>query len=488
QVLRQLSGNDMKKIDFYFHPEGSLANTYKTQGSDIGLAAGLIGMDITDPEMPDSLEKISARGVELSFHITDYPANHPNTYRCTIINSNDEVIHATALSTGGGLIEFVEFQGYKCSVKMDLPTLIIQGRSDEINQWWNKANTDPEFKSQIYRHQIDNQGNESMLIIEFNTDNPIVKNIDLRECKSTLINPVYPVIGYAGSTLPFRTAGDLENMHNLLQQDLATLATNYESKRSGISVEDVKKRMNELVDIFMESIDTGLSGTEYKDRLVHAQSPEFMKSAHQGKLLNAGPLDKMTAYTMAIMESKSAMEVIIAAPTAGAAGGLPGALIGMAEDMSANRKQVVNAFLAAGLIGVFISKEATFAAEVAGCQAETGSGASMAAAGMIQLAGGNAQQALGAASIALQNVMGLICDPVANRVEIPCLSRNVQAGANALISANMVLGGVDPVIPLSETIKSMLDVGKALPREFRCTALGGLSVTPTAKELGNSII
>lgn len=155
----------------------------------------------------------------------------------------------------------------------------------------------------------------------------------------------------------------------------------------------------------------------------------------------------------------------------------------MAEELDANLDQITKAFLAAGLIGVFISRDATFAAEVAGCQAETGTGAGMAAAGMIQLANGTAREALGAASIALQNVMGLICDPVANRVEVPCLSRNVQSGANALASANMILGGVDPVIPLSETINTLLDVGKALPRELRCTALGGLSVTKTAKEI-----
>jgi L-serine dehydratase len=191
----------------------------------------------------------------------------------------------------------------------------------------------------------------------------------------------------------------------------------------------------------------------------------------------------MAAYSMAIMESKSAMEVIIAAPTAGSAGSLPGALIAMAEEIDASREELVRAFLAAGLTGVLISADATFAAEVAGCQAETGAGAAMAASGLIQLAGGNAKQAMDAASIALQNVMGLVCDPIGNRVEIPCLGRNIQAGANALVSANMVLGGVDAVVPFSESIKTMLDVGKALPRELRCTALGGLSVTKTAKEL-----
>jgi L-serine dehydratase len=191
----------------------------------------------------------------------------------------------------------------------------------------------------------------------------------------------------------------------------------------------------------------------------------------------------MIAYTMAVMESKSAMEIIIAAPTAGSAGGLPGALLGMAEEINAGRDDIIRAFLAAGLAGVFIAAEATFAAEVAGCQAETGAGAAMAAAGLVEMGGGNGRQAMAAASIALQNIMGLVCDPVANRVEIPCLGRNIQAAANALASANMVLGGVQHFIPFSETIKTMMDVGNAMPRELRCTALGGLAATKTAREI-----
>jgi len=283
--------------------------------------------------------------------------------------------------------------------------------------------------------------------------------------------------------LPFRTAGDLEEREDIAELDLAELAIEYETKRSGISSGEVLSRMDKIIDILMESIDKGLSGTEYDDRIAHSQSPVYIEQMQKGKLIPAGPLERMTAYTMAIMEAKSAMEVIVAAPTAGSAGGAPGALIALAEEMGLNRKDLTRAFLVSGIVGVFISADATFAAEVAGCQAETGAGAGMAAAGMIQLAGGNAKQALDAASIALQNIMGLVCDPVGNRVEIPCLSRNVQAGSNALISANMILGGVNAFIPLSESIKTMLEVGKALPRELRCTALGGLSVTKTAKEI-----
>jgi L-serine dehydratase len=139
--------------------------------------------------------------------------------------------------------------------------------------------------------------------------------------------------------------------------------------------------------------------------------------------------------------------------------------------------------LAGGMIGVLIAAGATFAAEVGGCQAECGAGSGMAAAALVNLAGGSARQAVNAASLALQNILGMICDPVANRVEVPCLGKNVMAASNALACANMALADYDPVIPLDEVIQSMDAVGKMLPAALRCTALGGLSITKTSKEI-----
>ena len=144
---------------------------------------------------------------------------------------------------------------------------------------------------------------------------------------------------------------------------------------------------------------------------------------------------------------------------------------------------MAHGMLAAGMIGGYICARSTFAADVCGCLAECGSGSGMAAAALVTLAGGSAQQAVDAASMALQNTLGMICDPVANRVEVPCLGKNVLAASNALACANMALAGYDAVIPLDETIAAMDRVGKSLPMELRCTTLGGLSITATSKAL-----
>ena len=199
-----------------------------------------------------------------------------------------------------------------------------------------------------------------------------------------------------------------------------------------------------------------------------------------GRLLNGGTLNRIVLYVTALMEVKSSMGVIVAAPTAGACAALPAAVIAMAEEMKLSEEDMAKALLAGGLIGVFIATRWTFAAEVGGCQAEGGSAASMAAAALVTLANGTLAQAVAAASMAFQSMLGLICDPVANRVEVPCLGKNVLAASNALSCANMALADYDPVIPFDEVVETAQRVAGQLPRELRCTALGGLSISKTS--------
>ena len=198
-------------------------------------------------------------------------------------------------------------------------------------------------------------------------------------------------------------------------------------------------------------------------------------------LIEAAVLNRIILFVSSMMEGKSSMGVIVAAPTAGSCGALPGAVLGVSSAMELSIEEATKAMLAAGMIGLFISAHATFAAEVGGCQAECGSGSGMAAAAIVSLARGSLEQALSASSMALQNSLGMICDPIANRVEAPCLGRNIMAASNALSCANMALADYDHLIPLDEVIETMDQVGKSIANELRCTALGGLSITKTSK-------
>jgi L-serine dehydratase len=266
------------------------------------------------------------------------------------------------------------------------------------------------------------------------------------------------------------------------------LAVAYEMARGNISAAEVFEKMAVIVRIMADSIDSGLRGTEYADRILPAQSLLFKEKMIQGKLLDDPVLNRIILYVSAVMEMKSSLGVIVAAPTAGACGTLPGTIIGAGRLLAATEGEIIKAMLVAGLIGVFIADQSTFAAEDAGCQAECGSASGMAAAGLVHLAGGNLQQALAAASLALQNSFGMTCDPIANRVEAPCLGKNVMAAANALACANMALAGYQHLIPLDEVLLAFDRVGRSLPRELRCTALGGLSLTKTAQKIQASLL
>jgi L-serine dehydratase len=153
------------------------------------------------------------------------------------------------------------------------------------------------------------------------------------------------------------------------------------------------------------------------------------------------------------------------------------------EELDLPEERVVMALLAASAVGLIVAKRATFAAETAGCQVEIGVAGAMAAAAVVEAVGGTAQQAADAAAVSLQNTMGSVCDPVQGTCEIPCHTRNAVAASSAFTCADLILGGYRNLIPLDETIDASYAVGKSLPRELRCTAAGGLAVTPSAQSL-----
>jgi L-serine dehydratase len=284
-------------------------------------------------------------------------------------------------------------------------------------------------------------------------------------------------------SVPFSTCEKMLRFGEDRQLDLWELAVHYESARGNLAHQAVFQMMHDIVCTMQQSIRDGVAGTVYDDRILGYQSGSFQAQMENQRLLDAGVLNRIILYVTAMMEVKSSMGLIVAAPTAGACAGLPGACIGAAEAMGLSTVEMTKALLAAGMIGVFIAVGATFAAEVGGCQAECGAGSGMAAAALVTLGSGSTRQAVAAASMALQNILGMVCDPVANRVEVPCLGRNVLAASNALACANMALADFNPVIPLDEVIEAMDQVGKSLPQELRCTALGGLSITPTSKAI-----
>jgi L-serine dehydratase len=297
------------------------------------------------------------------------------------------------------------------------------------------------------------------------------------------LKPVLPIMARKNLKVPFISSEEMLVYNSGKNFSLWELAIEYEMARGNISALEVFEKMRAIIRIMGNAIETGLKGTHYEDRILGSQSPQFRQKLDANKLVEASTTNRMIMYVSAIMEVKSSMGVIVAAPTAGSCGALPGALFGVAHSLQVEEDDIVKAMLAAGLIGVFIAAHATFAAEVGGCMAETGSGGGMAAAAIVQMNGGSLSQSLAASSLALQNSLGIICDPIGNRVEAPCLGRNVMAASNALACANMALADYEHLVPLDQVIETMKVVGDQIHHTLRCTNLGGLSITPAAKRI-----
>ena len=481
RMARDLMDGKPQEVRVEFHPTGSLATTHASQGSDMGLCGGLLGWDATDERLVKSPQAIREAGIKVDFIISDYFAEHPNTYKMTLGNSKEQ--HTmTAISTGGGMIEVLEIDGVRLSMAGDFYETLMYLDADAsrlIEFLKDKIIADDILllkKADTFLLQI-----KAPYFLSGEIYTELEKKFNINNIKT--ISPVLPVLSAKSIKIPFTTCEDMLRYNEGKDLELWELAIHYESARGNLSHQQVFDKMKEIVQIMQKSILEAIEGTTYTDRILGHQSGYFQEQLMSNKLMDGGILNTMILYVTAMMEMKSAMGVIVAAPTAGACGTLPGTVIGAATAMGLTLDDMTRAMLAAGIIGVFIANGATFAAEVGGCQAETGAASGMAAAGLITLTKGNIEQAVAAASMALQNTLGIICDPVANRVEVPCLGKNIMAAGNALTSSNMALADYDPVIPLDEVIDTMDKVGKMLPSELCCTALGGLSITRTSKKI-----
>jgi L-serine dehydratase len=474
RLARDLMDGELTEVLVEFDRAGSLPTTHESQGSDMGLFGGLLGWDADDQRLPGSAQWLAEAGISLRIETVDVGDPHPNTYRLTLRNRREQH-RLIAVSTGGGMIEVISID--------DVPLHMDGGYHETLV--WLPPHCQPQFHAdEVLRHDqgdyVRSDHDQSDTVLWQVKGAGFVPVEEMQPIRVKRLAPVLPVPSRSGIRLPFTSCSEMLRNDAERHTPLWLLGVQYEQARGGFSEDEVLAKMLRIIDILKRSIQQGIAGTQYEDRVLGHQSGRFAELMRTGQLLDAGPLNRIVLYVTALMEVKSSMGVIVAAPTAGACAALPGAVIGMAEAMGKDDTEMAKAMLAAGLIGVFIATRWTFAAEVGGCQAEGGAAASMAAAALVTLAGGTRDQAVAAASLAFQSMLGLICDPIANRVEAPCLGKNVLAASNALASANMALADFDPLIPLDEVIDAAKAVAEKMPREHRCTSLGGLAVTPTS--------
>ena len=249
------------------------------------------------------------------------------------------------------------------------------------------------------------------------------------------------------------------------------------------TAEIVDQRMDRVLEIMKDAAFSPIKDPVISmGGLIGGEARKLCKFHDLGKSLCGNVLGKGITYAMATLETNASMGLIVASPTAGSAGIVPGMMLALQEVYGFSDKKIRQALFNAGAIGYLAMRNATVAGAVGGCQAEVGIASAMAASAAVELLGGTPLQCTYAASTVLMNMLGLVCDPVGGLVEYPCQNRNAAGVSNALIAAEMSLAGITQFIPLDEMIDAMYTVGKKLPAELRETALGGCAATPSACE------
>jgi len=261
------------------------------------------------------------------------------------------------------------------------------------------------------------------------------------------------------------------------------LALASEARLLGWSEAKTQAEMSVRLKVMRAAVRDGLARDNHPMRLLAPSAGAVYRADAAGRLFAGGLPVRAAARALAAMHVASGGGVVCAAPTGGSAGVLPAVAVTLAEELGQSDDAVVRALFAAGAVGAILAERATFAAEVAGCQVEIGAAGAMAAAAVVEAAGGSARQVADAAAVAFQNTMGSVCDLVQGMVEIPCHTRNAAAAASAFVMADLVMGGYANPVPLDETIDAVYATGRMLPPELRCTARGGLAATPSARSL-----
>lgn len=287
----------------------------------------------------------------------------------------------------------------------------------------------------------------------------------------------------------FDTVAELIEIAEKNNISLAQVVINKEKEINEKTEEEVREQMRKTLQVMKESSQKGLEeDIKSMSGLTGGDAKLVENARKEGKTVMGDLFSKVLARTLAVSELNASMGKIVACPTAGSCGILPGSLLTLAAEKNCSEEEIIDALFVASGFGIVIAKQASVSGAEGGCQAECGSASGMAAAAITYLYGGNNEAVASAAAISLKNLMGLVCDPVAGLVEVPCIKRNAIGSSNAVTSAEMALAGVRSVIPVDEVIAAMKKVGDALPDSLKETSQGGLAVTPTGLKIKDELI
>ena len=285
----------------------------------------------------------------------------------------------------------------------------------------------------------------------------------------------------------FRNVKELVELATTENKLISELMIEQEMLVTRRSREDIMKQMDTNLTVMEQAVEKGLKGVHSTSGLTGGDAVLLHNYMKGSTSVTAGVTANREASAVSDNEVNAAMGTICATPTAGSAGVVPGTLFAVQNQLNPTREEMIRYLFTSGAFGFVVANNASISGAAGGCQAEVGSAAAMAAAAIVEMSGGTPQQCSEAFAISMKNMLGLVCDPVAGLVEVPCVKRNAMGAANALVSADMALAGVTSRIPCDEVIDAMFKIGQTMPSALKETAQGGLAATPTGRALAERI-
>lgn len=485
-VCQQLLGEVPVKAVVEYYIKGAFPTTLYGMCSDVAFINGLMGREQNNPEFNLAYDKAKEIGMEVSFaEVDDLTVGGMETVRIRMSGTEGNSLTVIGESVGGGAFKIHYIDDCEADIRgmnYELLVFLDINADAEKEASYIVSKTLPVNDYSIVK-------GEKYAIVNIKSghdfDEGLLTELQMKSdvIRVRVVKPIHPIVADITKKPPFETPQEMIAYCKERSCSTARAAIDYEMAVSGWSEAQVREYADMLLDIMRNSRSNGLKEDLTFEGIVTPKAAAMKGVMGCGNQPSLGLLDDAIPAALGIMEWSNASGKIVCVPTGGSSGIVPGLLLSAAERMHASDEALYEALMSAGIIGVLMMVDGNeFAGGTHGCQAEVACGTAMASAGLVQLMGGSAKEACDAAAMSLQCFLGLICDPVAGLVQVPCLARNIAGVSVAAASANAVCAGFDVVIPLEEMSHIMVRVGTDITKELGMCC-SGCCLTPTGERL-----
>lgn len=485
RITRQINGETPAKVVMDLACSTNYASTFLGSRSDLAFINGLLGKEPDDPGFLSAYKDAAAAGLSVSFNTIGWKgAGTIKGHRIRLTDRRGNTTMVTADSTGGGTIKVMSIDGCSVTILGDQYELLVFTEKMGRPQLESLGASIAAQLTSCNSYTC-SRGRGKFSLINIKSSVPINKDFLLRLPdrerirQVRVLEPVHSITWNSMLQPPFTTPEEMVQYIDSKRIEPWEAAIDYEASLSGWSKSEVMEFAQKTWDIAKQSIAKGMESQFDMNGILTPKAMQLSQKFGTADTIPMGVLDICGPIALGIMEYSNSSGIIVCMPTGGASGIVPACIYGTGAYLKIEEKRLVKALLVAGLLGVFLSRGNNFSGGELGCQAEIGCATAMAAGALVQIMNGSAQQICDAGSMALQCLLGLVCDPVAGVVQIPCLARNMGASAIAVMSANAVLAGFEVGIPFEEMSEALKRVGKIVCRSHEI----GSATTPTGRRM-----